>query len=54
MSVKTLKTRMLGEWTSIAPEVRPSAQKNANGSLKPFICPGLSRINQMMASTSRY
>jgi hypothetical protein len=31
-----IKTSMLGEWTSIAPEVRPSATKNADGTLKPF------------------
>jgi hypothetical protein len=27
---------MLGNWESITPEVRPSAAKNADGSLKPF------------------
>jgi hypothetical protein len=27
---------MLGNWESIAPEVRPSASKNPGGSLKPF------------------
>jgi hypothetical protein len=27
---------MLGDWASIAPEIRPSAGKNADGSLKPF------------------
>ena len=32
----TIKQAMLGDWTSIAPEVRPSASKNADGSLKPF------------------
>ncbi len=31
-----IKEAMLGEWGSIAPEVRPSASKNADGSLKPF------------------
>jgi hypothetical protein len=25
-----------GEWTSIAPEIRPSSQKNPDGSIKPF------------------
>ena len=30
------KQSMLGNWESIAPEVRPSAAKNADGSLKPF------------------
>ena len=31
-----IKGAMLGEWESIAPEVRPSASKNADGTLKPF------------------
>jgi hypothetical protein len=31
-----IKQAMLGDWESIAPEVRPSAGKNADGSLKPF------------------
>jgi hypothetical protein len=31
-----IKEAMLGEWRSIASEVRPSASKNADGSLKPF------------------
>jgi hypothetical protein len=31
-----IKEAMLGGWESIAPEVRPSASKNADGSLKPF------------------
>jgi hypothetical protein len=31
-----IKEAMLGDWGSIAPEVRPSASKNADGSLKPF------------------
>jgi hypothetical protein len=31
-----VKEAMLGNWESIAPEVRPSASKNADGSLKPF------------------
>jgi hypothetical protein len=31
-----IKQGMLGSWESIAPEVRPSASKNADGSLKPF------------------
>src|SRR5260221_10587382 len=31
-----IKEAMLGEWGSIAPGVRPSASKNADGSLKPF------------------
>ena len=31
-----IKEAMLGDWESIAPEVRPSASKNADGSLKPL------------------
>ncbi len=34
--VAIVKEAMLGNWESIAPEVRPSASKNADGSLKPF------------------
>jgi hypothetical protein len=34
--VAKIKQAMLGDWVSIAPEVRPSASKNADGSLKPF------------------
>jgi hypothetical protein len=34
--VTKIKEAMLGDWESIAPEVRPSASKNADGSLKPF------------------
>jgi hypothetical protein len=34
--VAELKEAMLGDWESIAPEVRPSANKNLDGSLKPF------------------
>ncbi len=34
--VTKIKQAMLGNWESIAPEVRPSASKNADGSLKPF------------------
>ena len=34
--VTKIKQKMLGNWESIAPEVRPSAAKNADGSLKPF------------------
>ncbi|MBN9336034.1 MAG: hypothetical protein J0I64_21470 [Devosia sp.] len=36
MTVTELKQTILGEWTSIAPEVRPSAAKNPDGTLKPF------------------
>jgi len=31
-----IKQIIQGEWASIAPELRPSAIKNADGSLKPF------------------
>ena len=34
--VTKIKQAMLGEWASIAVEVRPSASKNADGTLKPF------------------
>src|SRR6266542_4417115 len=34
--VTKIKQAMLGNWESIAPEVRPSAAKNTDGSLKPF------------------
>jgi hypothetical protein len=34
--VEKVKASMLGDWVSIAPEVRPSATKNADGTLKPF------------------
>lgn len=34
--VTKIKQAMLGQWESIAPEVRPSAAKNADGTLKPF------------------
>jgi hypothetical protein len=36
MTVEQIKQASIGEWKSIAPEVRPSAQKNADGTLKPF------------------
>jgi hypothetical protein len=31
-----IKESLLGDWESIAPEIRPSATKNPDGSLKPF------------------
>jgi len=34
--VTKIKQAMLGNWERIAPEIRPSAAKNADGSLKPF------------------
>ena len=35
-SVELIKQGILGDWVSIAPEIRPSASKNSDGSLKPF------------------
>src|SRR5258708_38649019 len=34
--VTKIKQALLGNWESISPEVRPSAAKNADGTLKPF------------------
>jgi hypothetical protein len=34
--VTKIKQAMLGDWVSITPEVRPSAAKGTDGSLKPF------------------
>jgi hypothetical protein len=36
MNVEQIKAALVGDWVSIAPEVRPSAAKNADGTLKPF------------------
>jgi hypothetical protein len=36
MNLDQVKSALVGEWVSIAPEIRPSASKNADGSLKPF------------------
>jgi len=36
MDLEELKKSITGDWLSIAPEVRPGAQKNADGSIKPF------------------
>ena len=36
MTLEGAKQALLGEWVSIAPEVRPSATKNPDGTLKPF------------------
>ena len=36
LDVTGLKQALLGDWESIAPEVRPSAAKNTDGTLKPF------------------
>jgi hypothetical protein len=34
--VKKIKEKLLGNWESIAPEIRPSTLKNPDGTLKPF------------------
>jgi hypothetical protein len=36
MTVDQIKKSIEGEWVSIAPEIRPSIAKNADGSMKPF------------------
>ena len=36
MNLEETKQTITGEWISIAPEIRPSISKNADGSLKPF------------------
>jgi hypothetical protein len=36
MTVEEIKQAVLGDWASIAPEVRPSALKSPNGTLKPL------------------
>jgi len=36
MNLDTLKTDLLGNWASFATELRPSGQKNADGSPQPF------------------
>ena len=36
MNVEQIKADLVGDWTSIAPEIRPSANKNPDGTLKPF------------------
>jgi Adenomatosis polyposis coli down-regulated 1 len=36
MNIEQIKKDLLGEWVSIAPEIRPSALKNEDGSAKPF------------------
>ena len=36
MTTDQIKQAIQGEWVSIAPEIRPSNLKNADGSLKPF------------------
>src|SRR5712664_4143755 len=36
MSVEETKQALMGDWFSLAPEIRPSATKNPDGSLRPF------------------
>ena len=36
MTTDEIKTKALGHWESIAPEIRPSSAKNSDGTLKPF------------------
>jgi hypothetical protein len=36
MILEQIKQAIQGEWVSIAPEIRPSSLKNADGTLKPF------------------
>jgi len=36
MNAQQIKQALVGNWVSIAPEVRPSASKNPDGTLKPF------------------
>ena len=36
MNVEQIQQALVGDWASLATEVRPSAGKNADGSLKPF------------------
>jgi hypothetical protein len=43
-SLEQLKSSLMGEWVSIAPELRPSATKNADGTIKPFYLRRDSRI----------
>ena len=36
MTLVQIKQASIGEWISLAPEIRPGGQKNADGTLKPF------------------
>src|SRR5579871_2148808 len=36
MTLEQIRQSLLGDWTSLAPELRPSAAKNPDGTLKPF------------------
>lgn len=36
MTLEQIKQASIGKWQSLAPEIRPGAQKNPDGTLKPF------------------
>lgn len=36
MNLEQTRQSLVGEWTSLAPEIRPSQAKNPDGTLKPF------------------
>ena len=36
MNIEQIKQALAGRWVSIAPEIRPSAVENPDGTLKPF------------------
>lgn len=36
MNMEQVKQSLVGDWNSIAPEIRPSAARNPDGTLKPF------------------
>jgi hypothetical protein len=36
MTLEATRRALIGDWMSLAPEVRPSASKNPDGTLKPF------------------
>ncbi|MDM0078421.1 hypothetical protein QTH90_28720 [Variovorax sp. J2P1-59] len=36
MNVEQIKEALVGDWASIAPEIRPSAGRSADGTLRPF------------------
>jgi hypothetical protein len=44
--VAKIKEAMFGNWESIAPELRPSAGKNPDGTLKPFYLKRASNISR--------
>jgi hypothetical protein len=36
MNMDSIRQALIGEWASLAPEIRPSAARNPDGTLKPF------------------